>query len=60
MMKNRVLNTIKKHNLINKDDKVLVALSGGSDSVSLLHLLNELKDIIGFEIYTCHLNHSIR
>ena len=60
MMKNRVLNTIKKHNLINKGDKVLIALSGGSDSVSLLHLLNDLKDVIGFEIYTCHLNHSIR
>ena len=60
MMKNRVLNTIKKHNLINKGDRVLIALSGGSDSVSLLHILNELKAVIGFEIYTCHLNHSIR
>lgn len=59
-MKKRVLNTIKTHNLINKGDKVLLALSGGSDSVCLLYILNELKAELGFSLYACHLNHSIR
>lgn len=59
-MKNIVKNTIKKHNLIKKNDKVLIALSGGSDSVCLLHILNDLKASMGFEIFACHLNHSIR
>ena len=59
-MKNKVLNTIVTHNLIKKGESVLLALSGGSDSVCLLHILNELKDELGFSLYACHLNHSIR
>lgn len=59
-MKKVVLNTIRKHNLIKKGEKVLLALSGGSDSVCLLHILNDLKKDLGFSLYACHLNHSIR
>ena len=36
--------TIKKEKLIEKGDKVLVALSGGKDSVSLLEILNDYKE----------------
>ena len=56
----KVLKTIKVHNLISSGDRVLLALSGGSDSVCLLYVLNELKGVIGFELFACHLNHSIR
>ncbi len=59
-MKNIVLKTIKTHNLISNGQSVLLALSGGSDSVCLLHILNELKNKLGFSLYACHLNHSIR
>ena len=37
----KVLHTIHSHNLIEINDKVLVALSGGADSVYLLHILKE-------------------
>jgi tRNA(Ile)-lysidine synthase len=57
---NDVLNTIKKYNLINPKDKVVVGVSGGPDSICLLHVLNILKDKIGFEIVVAHINHMIR
>lgn len=59
-MNKTVLNTIKTHKLISKGDRVLLALSGGSDSVCLLYVLNELKSVLGFELFACHLNHDIR
>lgn len=59
-MKNKVIKTIEKHGLITPGDRVLLALSGGSDSISLLHILNDLRDKFDFELFACHLNHSIR
>lgn len=59
-MKNKVIKTIEKHGLIKAGDRVLLALSGGSDSISLLYILNEIKDKFKFELFACHLNHSIR
>lgn len=38
----KVLSTIRKFNLINKNDKIAMALSGGKDSLTLLCLLNKL------------------
>lgn len=55
-LKNKVKNTIEKYNLINKEDKVLVAVSGGPDSISLLNILYEL----GYNICTAHVNHGLR
>ena len=40
--------------------KVLVALSGGGDSVALLHLLIKISDDFGISIEAAHLNHSLR
>ena len=57
---NRVKNTILKNNLIKKDDKILVALSGGSDSVFMTHILKILSKEMGFSLYAAHLNHNIR
>ena len=55
-LKNKFKNTIEKFNLLNKEDKVLVAVSGGPDSISLLNILHEL----GYNICTAHINHGIR
>ena len=40
--------------------KGLIAVSGGVDSVVLLHLFNKLKSEFNFEIGVVHLNHSTR
>jgi len=53
-------NTIIEHNLINENDRILVALSGGSDSVTLLRTLYKLKDKYSFTISAAHINHSLR
>lgn len=59
-----VLHTIKKtiseKSLIDKGDKILVALSGGADSVCLLHALCSLKEELGIIVAAAHLNHMIR
>ena len=59
-LKNKVLETIKKYNLINRNDKIVVGVSGGPDSICLLHILNAIKLELNFEIYVAHINHMIR
>ena len=39
---------------------ILVALSGGADSVALLHALLELRERFGMRVAAAHLNHRIR
>ena len=41
-LKEKVLETIKKYNLIEEGDKLVVAVSGGPDSICLLDILNEI------------------
>ena len=63
-MKNKVLKTIKKYNLIESGDKIILAVSGGPDSISMLDILNNIKNDknidINFEIIVAHVNHMIR
>lgn len=60
MIFEKVLSTINKYELIKKGDKIVVGLSGGPDSVCLLHILSRMKDEWDLEIYAAHLNHQIR
>lgn len=53
-----VENTLGK--LVSKNDKILVAFSGGSDSVFLLYAMKELSRKMGFSVSAAHLNHQIR
>lgn len=46
--------------LIEKNDRILVAFSGGKDSLCLLFLLQSLKEEYQIEIGACHVNHNIR
>lgn len=59
-MKQKILQTIKKYNLIKSGDSIVVGVSGGPDSICLLHILNELKKELNFKIYVAHINHMIR
>lgn len=56
----QLLSTVKEHELIETGDKIVVAISGGPDSVSLIHLLHRLKSSLDIEVYGAHLNHNIR
>ena len=57
---NKIRQTLSSHNMIVSGDKVLVALSGGSDSVALLALLRELSTELEIELFAAHLNHLAR
>lgn len=59
-MKNNVKKTIAEHRLFENARRVTVALSGGADSVSLLHVLLELKEEVDIELCAAHLNHQLR
>lgn len=54
------LKFIDNKKLIKKGDKILVALSGGPDSVFLLHLLFKYKKRFQIDIGALHINHRIR
>ena len=60
MLKEQVLNTIKKYDLINENDKIICGVSGGPDSICMLDILKDLKEEIRFELIVCHVNHLIR
>ncbi len=56
----KVKKTISAHCLIQKGDQVLVALSGGADSVCLLFALLSLAKEMDFSVSACHLHHGLR
>ena len=60
MLKEQVLNTIKKYDLINENDKIICGVSGGPDSICMLDILKDLKEELKFELIVCHINHLIR
>ena len=59
-MKKKVIETINKYNLIESNDTIVLGVSGGTDSISMLNILNEIKNEYKFEIYVAHINHMIR
>ena len=52
--------TIERHQMFTPGDTVLIGVSGGADSVCLLHALNSLKEELGIRVAAAHLNHGIR
>ncbi|MBQ3414772.1 MAG: tRNA lysidine(34) synthetase TilS [Clostridia bacterium] len=59
-LKDKVIDTIKKFQLINNGDKIVIGVSGGPDSMCLLTILKELREEFEFEIVVAHINHMIR
>ncbi len=51
---------IKQKFIFDKNDKVLVAFSGGSDSVFLLEYLNNFKEKFAIQVSAAHFNHKLR
>ncbi len=56
----KVLKFIDEKNLIEKNDKVLIGLSGGPDSVFLLHLLKKYSKKLKIFLGALHINHLLR
>lgn len=56
----KILRTIEEFELLKRGDSVLVALSGGPDSVALLHILLRLKDKYALKLAAAHVDHGIR
>ena len=51
---------IKEYGLVAGGEKVLVAVSGGPDSVCMLKVLHNLKDIFKIQLHAAHLDHCLR
>jgi tRNA(Ile)-lysidine synthase len=56
----KVLRFIKENNLVPAGDKIIIALSGGPDSVFLLHFFNKYKKKFKIKIEAVHVNHLLR
>lgn len=59
-MLNKVLDYIKSNSLIDEYDNILLALSGGPDSVALFYIFLELTKIHKFSFGVAHVNHGLR
>ena len=55
-----VLKYIECYELVSRGDKVVVAVSGGADSISLLHTLHNISEELGISLHVAHLDHGLR
>ncbi len=60
MLLEKVEKTIEKFNMINEGDRIVVGVSGGPDSMTLLNILLKLKEKYKITVYVAHINHMIR
>ena len=57
----KVLDTIRKFNMISPGDNIIACVSGGADSMAMLNALINLKKITKYnELVVCHVNHMLR
>ncbi len=56
----KVLGTIRNHHLIGQGEAVVVGVSGGPDSVCLLHVLRAISDVLDIRVHAIHINHMLR
>ncbi|MCK4272924.1 tRNA lysidine(34) synthetase TilS [bacterium] len=56
----QVRGTIESYQMMERGDRVLVAVSGGPDSVAMLYLLWELRRVLGIDLQVAHLDHGLR
>ncbi|RLC61971.1 MAG: tRNA lysidine(34) synthetase TilS, partial [Chloroflexi bacterium] len=56
----KVIGFIQRHSLISPGETVVVGVSGGADSVCLLHILAKWQEEQGIRLHVAHLNHQLR
>ncbi len=59
-LERRVLHFIQEQRLISSQRHLVVAVSGGPDSVCLLHILMKLREELDIKLHVAHLNHQLR
>ena len=60
IVEEKFLNTVRDYNLIESGDVIVVGVSGGPDSITLLTCLNKYKEKLNCKIIVAHINHLIR
>ncbi len=58
-MEKKFLENLKQFNF-KKNTSILLAVSGGEDSVTMLDLFSKYKDMFNLNLFVCHFNHSLR
>jgi tRNA(Ile)-lysidine synthase len=56
----KIRRTISEFQMLKKDDSVLVGVSGGPDSIALIHAFVELSKTWPMRVGVAHLNHGLR
>lgn len=56
----KVEKTVSEYGMLEENDSVLVGVSGGADSVALVHILIEIAPLFSLKLGVAHLNHSLR
>ena len=51
---------IQNNDLIKKEDRIVIGVSGGADSICMLHTLNALQKALEIRLFVVHINHGIR
>jgi tRNA(Ile)-lysidine synthase len=59
-IEHKVRDTISRYELLNKGDQVIVAVSGGPDSVCLLHILQAMANELALRLVVAHFDHGLR
>ncbi len=60
MLFKQVKRTIDRYHLLKKDDRLIVGVSAGVDSMVLLHLLNAYREAFNLSLIVAHVNHGLR
>ena len=51
---------IDKHNMLSEGDNIIIACSGGPDSLALLHIFDEFRLKYNIKVYAAHVDHMFR
>ncbi|MBU4227885.1 tRNA lysidine(34) synthetase TilS [bacterium] len=60
MLEEKVLQTVKKFDMLSFNDRILIGISGGPDSVTLLSILLSFKKRYNLSFFIAHLDHMLR
>jgi tRNA(Ile)-lysidine synthase len=59
-LESKVISFIQRYSLVSPEETVVVGVSGGADSVCLLHVLAKWRKELGINLHIAHLNHQLR